>query len=212
VRVSTYRGSSQKYSSTIQKKAMDDFVLKEGGETIAVFEEYKSGGDRKRKEIQKAIALAQEKDAILLVSALDRLARDMKFIYDVKDKVRFVVADNPKMGTMMLSILAGFAQTERELISERIKAGLEVAKSKGRNVGGRRWIDAPDKLITVTKERHAKKREELKEFALKHKKTIKVDVNISLSLLECAGYKNHAGNNYTELNLRQLGILEVLND
>jgi DNA invertase Pin-like site-specific DNA recombinase len=202
----------QEHGMEVQRRFMDDFVLRNGGKTIGVFEEYSSGANNKRKKVQEAIELAIKEGAILLVSKLDRIARDVKFIYDLKDKVRFVTADNPEMGTLMLSVFAGFAQAERELISERVKAGLAVAKSKGRNVGGRRWTDAPDKLIAVTKERCAKRREELKEFALKHKEKAKKDIDVLLLLLEYAGYKNKAGNPYTELNLRKLGILEVLND
>jgi DNA invertase Pin-like site-specific DNA recombinase len=202
----------QEHGMEVQRRFMDDFVLRNGGKTIGVFEEYSSGANNKRKKVQEAIELAQKEGAILLVSKLDRIARDVKFIYDLKDKVKFVTADNPEMGTLMLSVFAGFAQAERELISERVKAGLAVAKSKGRNVGGRRWINAPDKLISVTKERHERKRQELREFALKYKGRTEGSISALLFSLEQAGYRNHAGNAYTELNLKKLGVLEVLND
>ena len=202
----------QEHGMEVQRRVMDDFVLRHKGKTIGIFEEYSSGANNKRKKVQKAIELAQKEGAILLVSKLDRISRDVKFIYDLKDKVKFVSADNPEMGTLMLSISAGFAQAERELISERVKAGLAVAKSKGRNVGGKRWINAPDKLISVTKARHQKKREELREFVLEYKQETDGSISGLLFSLKKAGYRNHAGNPYTELNLKALGVLEVLND
>jgi DNA invertase Pin-like site-specific DNA recombinase len=212
VRVSTYKGESQKYSAEIQKKAMDDFVLKEGGETIAVFEEYKSGGDRKRKEIQLAITLAQEKDAILLVSTLDRLARDMKFIYDVKDKVRFIAVDNPEMSPLMLGILASFAEEERRLISERTKVGLKSVKLSGKKIGGNHWKEVPANLIQSNKDRGTKRREELKNFVLEWKTFIDGNPNKLIELLNKQGYKNHLGASYNMRSLRKLGILEVLSE
>jgi DNA invertase Pin-like site-specific DNA recombinase len=212
VRVSTYKGESQKYSAEIQKKAMDDFVLKEGGKTIAVFEEYKSGGDRQRKEIQLAITLAQEKDAILLVSTLDRLARDMKFIYDVKEKVKFIAVDNPEMSPLMLGILASFAEEERRLISERTKAGLNSVKLSGKKVGGNHWKEVPINLINSNKERGLKKKEELKSFVIKWKNFINGDPKKLIELLENQGYKNNYGNVYNLGNLKRLGILDFLNE
>jgi DNA invertase Pin-like site-specific DNA recombinase len=212
VRVSTYKGESQKYSADIQKKAMDDFVLKEGGKTIAVFEEYKSGGDRKRKEIQLAITLAQEKDAILLVSTLDRLARDMKFIYDVKDKVKFIATDNPEMSPLMLGILASFAEEERRLISERTKAGIQSVKLSGKKVGGNHWKEVPINLINSNKERGLKRREELKSFVLEWKTFIDGDPYKLIELLKKQGKTNHLGEPYNLRSLKRLGILDTLHE
>ena len=39
------------------------------------------------------------------------------------------------LGKMLLTILAAFAQMERELISERTRAGMQAAKAAGRHVG-----------------------------------------------------------------------------
>lgn len=212
VRVSTYKGESQKYSADMQKKAMDDFVLKEGGETIAVFEEYKSGGNRKRKEIQLAITLAQEKDAILLVSTLDRLARDMKFIYDVKDKVKFIAVDNPKMSPLMLGILASFAQEERRLISEKTKAGIQSVKLSGKKVGGNHWKEVPINLINSNKERGLKRREELRSFVIEWKDFLNGDPYKLIELLKKQGQTNHLGKPYNLRSLKKLGILDTLHE
>ena len=57
---------------------------------------------------------------------------------------------------------------------------------------------------------YLKKREELKEFALKHKKEIKGDVNVLLLILKYAGYKNNKGNDYKKLDLKRLGVLEMI--
>ena len=206
-RVST---SKQEYGLEAQKLVMDNFVISRDGITIGLFQEHESGKKNNREELIKAIEFAKEKKAILLVSKLDRLSRDVLFIFKIKADVEFIVASNPEMGTMMLSVLAGFAQAERELISERTKAGMQIAKLKGKNIGGKRWDSPPQKLIEITKNRHLKKREELKEFALKHKKDIDGNSNVLLLLLKYAGYKNNKGNDYKKLDLERLGVLEMI--
>ena len=206
-RVST---SKQEYGLEAQKLVMDNFVISRNGITIGLFQEHESGKKNNREELIKAIEFAKEKKAILLVSKLDRLSRDVLFIFKIKADVEFIVASNPEMGTMMLSVLAGFAQAERELISERTKAGMQIAKLKGKNIGGKRWDSPPQKLIEITKNRHLKKREELKEFALKHKKDIDGNSNVLLLLLKYAGYKNNKGNDYKKLDLERLGVLEMI--
>ena len=206
-RVST---SKQEYGLEAQKHVMDSFVTSRNGITIALFQEHESGKKNNRNELIKAIEFAKEKKAILLVSKLDRLSRDVLFIFRIKADLEFIVASNPEMGTMMLSVLAGFAQAERELISERTKAGMKIAKLKGKNIGGKRWDTPPPKLTEITRNRHLKKREELKEFALKHKKEIKGDVNVLLLILKYAGYKNNKGNDYKKLDLKRLGVLEMI--
>lgn len=52
------------------------------------------------------------------------------------------------MGEAMLTIMAAFAQLERDTIAERTRAGLEAAKAKGK-VGGRPSVVDAKKLTTI---------------------------------------------------------------
>ncbi|MFF3151455.1 recombinase family protein, partial [Streptomyces sp. NPDC057927] len=83
------------------------------------------------------------------VYKLDRLARSTRQLYEVTDDldargVDFVsLADNldttTAVGRAMFGMLAVFAEFERNIISDRTKAGLNAAKAKGK-VGGRPTI------------------------------------------------------------------------
>ena len=53
------------------------------------------------------------------------------------------------MGMVLFSMCAAFSEMERELIRERIKAGLSAAHKKGRK-GGRPRALTPEKLSTLT--------------------------------------------------------------
>ena len=89
------------------------------------------------------------------VVRLDRLGRRMtkliELINDFKDRgVEFVALENnidttTPMGMALFTVCAAFSEMERELIKERVKAGLEAAHSKGRK-GGRPKALTADKL------------------------------------------------------------------
>ena len=72
--------------------------------------------------------------AILVIAKLDRLSRDIEFIARLqKSKVDFVCCDMPEANTLTIGMLAVMAQHERELISDRTKAGLQAAKARGKS-------------------------------------------------------------------------------
>lgn len=209
VRVST---DDQLNGIEAQKKQLDDFVKRHNGVTLKIFEEYKSGRDKKRKGLAEAIDLAQKEKAILLVSKLDRLARNAKFILEIKEKnIDFVVDENPDMSILMLGILASFAEEESRLISERTKAGLQVVKASGKKIGGNHWKEVPQNVIQGNKDRAAKRREELQNFVLEWKDFIGGDANKLLTLLDKQGYKNNIGKPFNMRSLKKLGILQMLN-
>lgn len=54
------------------------------------------------------------------------------------------------MGKAMLTILAAFAELERDIIVQRTRAGLEAAKARGR-VGGRPSVVDEKKMIRIRK-------------------------------------------------------------
>ena len=74
----------------------------------------------------------------MIVAKLDRLSRDVNFIWSLmKHKVSFIVAD---LGadTDTLHIYAALAEKERRMISERTKQALASAKADGKQLGGPR--------------------------------------------------------------------------
>lgn len=146
--VGYYRVSTQKQgASGLGLEAQKDSVAKflNGGrwELVAEFVEVESGRKTtaQRPQLAAALAMCKRQKATLIVAKLDRLARDVKLILSLIDSgvmVRFV--DFPEIpdgaaGRFMLTMLAAAAEFERRLISERTKAGLAVAKSRGVKLG-----------------------------------------------------------------------------
>lgn len=132
-RVST---SKQNYGLEAQKQAIEVYAHENGLELISIFVERESGKNDTRVELAKAIAESKLNKASLVVAKLDRLSRNVSFIFTLRDSgVDFVALDLRDFNTMTLGIFASVAQHERELISSRIKDSLKIAKQQGKKIG-----------------------------------------------------------------------------
>lgn len=109
-------------------------------ETIGSFRDVQSGKHDDRPQLAAALKMARETGAELLVSKLDRLSRKVSFIAALMDdpKVKLRVAQMPYADKFQLHIYAALAEQERDFISKRTKAALQVAKERGRQLGGLR--------------------------------------------------------------------------
>ena len=106
-----------------------------------IFQEKISGAKSDRKQLARAIARLDEGD-VLIVTRLDRLARSTRDLLNVLDtvakknagfrSVRDAWADTTTAhGRLMLTVLGGLAEFERELIRSRTGEGRERAKARG---------------------------------------------------------------------------------
>lgn len=128
-----------------QKSAVKNFLSTRGiSEPIAEFTEVESGKKADRKQLRLAINKCKETGSTLLIAKLDRLSRNIVFIFMLRDElkaagVEFMALDIPDLSTLTLGIFATFAQHERERISQRTKDGLnsikEIIKKEGSYVG-----------------------------------------------------------------------------
>jgi len=118
--------------------------LKREGATV-IFRETKSGALRARTHLDRALASLGKGD-VLVVTRLDRLARStrdlLNILKDVADKgagfrsLRDAWADTTTAhGRLMLTILGGLAEFERELIRSRTSEGRARAVARGVRLG-----------------------------------------------------------------------------
>ena len=90
------------------------------GHLIGEYTEVVSGRARrtKRPELAKAIEHAKKEGATLIVAKLDRMARSVSFLFDLRESgVKVEACDQPEFNTLTLGIFATMAQYEAELIS-----------------------------------------------------------------------------------------------
>jgi DNA invertase Pin-like site-specific DNA recombinase len=133
--VAYYRTSTQRQSLGIvaQRNAVCNFINSdEANILISEYQEKESGKCNHRKELNNAINECKQKNATLVISKLDRLSRNISFIFQLKDSgVNFLALDVPNFNTLTLGIFASLAQSERELISQRTKDALRAKKLQG---------------------------------------------------------------------------------
>jgi DNA invertase Pin-like site-specific DNA recombinase len=134
-RVSTVKQGMSGLGLEAQRKTVADFTREKGG-VIGEFVEVETGKHDERAELHQAIALAKDRDATLVIAKLDRLSRNVSFIFELRDSgVDFLACDLPDANTLTIGIFAAIAQHEQELISQRTKAALAVKKAQGYKLG-----------------------------------------------------------------------------
>ena len=135
-----------------------DALIKAGVDPRHIFEDKASGAKDKRKGLQKALDFLQEGD-YLIVWKLDRLGRSLPNLLDIitglqKKGISFCsltekMDTTTPHGELLFNIFGSLAQYERALTRERIMAGLEAAKKRGRK-GGRPKVINDEKLQAIT--------------------------------------------------------------
>lgn len=125
-----------------------------------------------RKELQRALEYLNPGDT-LVVWKLDRLGRSMVDLVNTimalnqQNKSFVSLTENidttTAVGKMFLQFLAMLAEFERNLISERTKAGLQAARARGRK-GGRPKVLPTSSKVTLARKLHADKTMEINEI------------------------------------------------
>ena len=124
-----------------------------------IFEDKISGSRAERPGLAKALDMMREGDT-LVVWKLDRLGRSVKQLVDLvgalhKLGVQFksltdAIDTGTPSGRFFFHVMASLAEMERELIGERTRAGLDVARQLGRK-GGRKRQMTDSKIVSAKK-------------------------------------------------------------
>jgi DNA invertase Pin-like site-specific DNA recombinase len=147
-RVAIYcRASTDKQDCERQRRDLTEFAARAGYEVVDIFEEYASGEKDNRLERAKVLALVQaRKIDIIFVTELSRWGRSTADLISTAQELRSrnvsLIAqtglqfdfDSPQ-GKLLYTMLAGFAEFERDLIRERVRSGLAAAQSRGVKLG-----------------------------------------------------------------------------
>lgn len=140
-----------------------DALLKEGCDKSVIFTDKISGAKAERPGLDKCLATLQSGDT-LLVWRLDRLGRSMPHLVSLIEDLRVkgigfrsicdgAINTTTASGELIFNIFSSLAQFERRLIQERTRAGLEAARSRGRQ-GGRKKIENTDPRVLMAKNMH----------------------------------------------------------
>ena len=110
-----------------------------------IFEEKVSAASKERPQLSRLFSILRKGDSVV-VWKLDRLGRSLRDLIDLISKMKdlgvtFIsiqdsIDTSTATGRFTFNIFASLAEFEREIISERTKAGLAAARARGRK-GGR---------------------------------------------------------------------------
>lgn len=143
IRVSTEQQSLQNQKHKILEYAQQHKMM------IDEFIELEISSKKSQKERKIDILLEKmEEGDTLICTELSRLGRNMLEILNLVErfnqhKIKLIFTNQPELSTnqnealsaLLLAIYGYFAQTEREIISERTKQGLSAAREMGKVLG-----------------------------------------------------------------------------
>lgn len=163
-RVSTDKQGLHGLGIEAQRQAVARYLASMDCELVGSFEEVESGANNKRPQLAAAIQTAKSKKAVLVIAKLDRLSRNAAFLLQLQDSgIDFVACDMPNADKLSVGIIALLAQRERQLISERTKAGLAIAKQRGVALGN----PNPDKSLKKAVQANIQRKLEFAKAAIK---------------------------------------------
>ncbi|AJK70118.1 recombinase family protein [Corynebacterium marinum] len=134
-----------------------DALLAAGVDPGHLYEDMASGKQEDRPHLEACLKALRSGDT-LLVWKLDRLGRNLRHLVNIVHDLTArgvglkvltgqgaAIDTTSAQGKLVFGIFAALAEFERELISERTKAGLESARARGRK-GGRPFKMTPAKV------------------------------------------------------------------
>jgi len=140
-----------------------DALKKAGCSKEHIFIDHASGARAHRPGLEKCLNALHSGDT-LLVWRLDRLGRSMPHLVSLVEELHAKgigfrsicdgdIDTTTASSEFIFNIFSSLAQFERKLIQERTRAGLAVARARGRT-GGRKKLNANDPKVLTAKRMH----------------------------------------------------------
>src|SRR5579864_2155409 len=143
------RVSTQDQNCEMQLKELREYCQRRGWEITSEYVDNGwSGVKARRPELDRLMADARQRRCdVVLVWKLDRWGRSLAHLVQTVQElsglgVRFVAVtqnidtdENNPRARLLMHLMAAFAEFERDLIRERVKAGVLNARAKGKQLG-----------------------------------------------------------------------------
>ena len=158
-------------STTDQDPALQHDALKAAG-CVKTFTDKTSGALDRRPQLDRMLDQLRPGDTVV-VWRLDRLGRSLRHLIalseDLRDRqvglrsLQESIDTTTANGRLFFKIMGSLAEFERDLISERTKAGLAAARARGRK-GGRPPVMTAQK-VKVARQMYASREHTVEEIA-----------------------------------------------
>lgn len=196
-----------------QQLRINQFIQSTGNNLIEVVIEQESGKNNNRVKLDYATNLCIKHGYTLLFTKLDRLSREVEFLFTLRNKgVKLRCIELPELNTLTLGIFGSVAQWERELISSRTKNGLAALKARGVKLGtpANLTVDARKKGIeSIVKKRVENENWKVAKMFIEHFQMKNGYLNYTKisNELNIIGYKTRNGKHFNPSTVRRLSLL-----
>ena len=196
-----------------QQLRINQFIQSTGNFLVEIVIEQESGKNNYRVKLDYATNLCIKHGYTLLFTKLDRLSREVEFLFTLRNKgVKLRCIELPELNTLTLGIFGSVAQWERELISNRTKNGLAALKARGVKLGSPKNLTeaAREKGIeSIIKKRLENENWKMAKMFIEHfqMKYGYINYTAIAKELNINGYKTRNGNYYNPTTVRRLSLL-----
>jgi DNA invertase Pin-like site-specific DNA recombinase len=186
-----------------QQLRINQFIETTGDNLIEIVIEQESGKNNGRVKLDYATNLCIKYGYTLLFTKLDRLSREVEFLFTLRNKgVKLRCIELPELNTLTLGIFGSVAQWERELISSRTKSGLAALKARHVKLGSPQNLsnDARKKGVeSIVKKRTENEQWKTAKMFIEHFQMKYGYINLSeiSRQLNLNGYKTRNGCNFS---------------
>jgi DNA invertase Pin-like site-specific DNA recombinase len=148
------RVSTADQNLDLQINDLTEYASKRGWQIYQIFEDKISGTTKTRPQLDQLFAAAKiRKFDIVLVWKFDRFARSLKMLVDSLELFKDLGIDfvsykesidtTTSMGRLIFNINSAYAEFEREIIGDRVKAGVANKRAKLAALGDLSWGRKP---------------------------------------------------------------------
>jgi DNA invertase Pin-like site-specific DNA recombinase len=196
-----------------QQLRINQFIQSTGDNLIEIVIEQESGKNNNRLKLDYATNLCIKYGYTLLFTKLDRLSREVEFLFTLRNKgVKLRCIELPELNTLTLGIFGSVAQWERELISSRTKNGLAALKARGVKLGTptNLTVDARKKGVkSIVKKRVENENWKVAKMFIEHFQMKNGYLNYTKisNELNIIGYKTRNGKHFNPSTVRRLSLL-----
>lgn len=140
------RVSTAEQETALQEAELREYSERRGWSFVVYRDKGQSGAKQDRPALNSLLAdLRKRKFDVLVVWALDRLARSLKQLLAISEECRSLGVDLVSLkqsvdttlpaGRLTFQVLGAVAEFEREMLRERVRSGMAQARRAGKSVG-----------------------------------------------------------------------------
>ena len=141
-----YRVSTTDQNPQMQMDELREYAKSRRLKVVGEFLDEASGRNNSRRQLEEMLTQVRKRKVdVVLVWKYDRFARSTQDLVNTMEEFQSLGVDfisytqqidtTTSMGKFFFTIMAGIAEFESDIISERVRSGMAAAKRKGKHVG-----------------------------------------------------------------------------